>query len=103
MRWGGSFFVRDLKISGFVAGPRLEHAELVIHDAGASEIHRIGRLPELDRKIAGTSDRSAPMGVSYLATVDGKRLLRARYPLTLVVAVYDAAGKSAKGHYELDR
>ena len=94
-RWGGSILLQDLKLAGVVRGPGIERAELHVVDADRREIERVDRLPAVDAHLASTADRSAPAEIAWEAPVDGKDLVLARFPLRVIVTVFDAAGNTA--------
>jgi len=95
-RWGGSVLLQDLELAGVVRGPRIERASLVVVDAGDRELARRDRLREIDLHLAASFDPAAPAEIAWQARIDGKDLVLARFPLRVVVRVFDTAGRVAE-------
>ena len=103
IRWGGSFFLKDLKIDGVVRGRDISHASLVVTDSSGKEIERIPRLNEIDVYFAGGKDRSIPAAIVWDATVDGKDLARRSGPYTVILTLHSTDGETREARTQADR
>ena len=80
--WGGSFLAQDYKIWGAVHGKRIDRVDMKAVDAGGAEIEQ------------DTVD-VPPRGGTVEFRVDGKRLLLADYPVTVIISAVGGDGESA--------
>jgi hypothetical protein len=102
-QWRGSFLARDLQVSGRVQGKGIDHATLTVVDSAGKRLLAIERQENVERHLASASDPSIPSTIAWRQLVDGKRLLRAEYPLTVTMTVFDAEGGFARTSLEVDR
>jgi hypothetical protein len=102
-RWTGSLLARDLALEGSVRGTGIERVALAVVDARGHEVRRVDRLPGIDEQLAAAIDRDGEATFPWRAEIDGKRLLAARFPVTVTVTVYDRGGRSSSATREVDR
>ncbi len=102
-RWGGSVLARDLRLEGRVGGAGLTRASLLVRDARGIEVKRVDQLDELAAWLAAAADPAAEATVSWRLTLDGKKLLVAKFPLKVTLTVTDGAGRTAERVREVDR
>ena len=84
-------------------GSRVSHASLLVTDASGREMRRVDRLDEVERYFASGVDRTAPAVISWDSTVDGKKLIRADDPFTIILTVYDTEGRRVEARTEAAR
>lgn len=103
VRWGGSLLARDLKLDGEIRGAGIESASLTVIDSQGGKIHSVERLPEVEVYRASTADRSEPAAIAWKATIDGKKLLLAKFPLTARLVVSGSEGENVVAERRVDR
>jgi uncharacterized protein involved in outer membrane biogenesis len=100
--WGGSVLLPDLEIEGLVHGALIDRTEAVVVDSRGAEI-RHDRLGDVDRFLARVSGSTDRLSIPWKYEVDGKRLLSAKFPVTVRVVVYDTNGASSEKVIEVNR
>jgi AsmA protein len=101
--WRGSLLAPDLRVEGSVHGSSIERAELSVIDSRGVEIRRNDRLRDVDDVVARAAKGASRMSIPWKYELDGKRVLLARFPITLRVVVYDTSGASVETSVEVDR
>ncbi|HXV75706.1 MAG TPA: hypothetical protein VD788_05250, partial [Candidatus Polarisedimenticolaceae bacterium] len=100
--WGGSMLLPDLRMEGSVHGAKIARAEVRVVDARGNEIQR-DRLQDVERFLARVADRDEPMSIRFTYEVDGKRMVLAKYPVSVHVTAYDTDGGTSEKVVEVDR
>jgi len=100
--WGGSVLLPDLEIEGLVHGALIDRTEAVVVDSRGAEI-RNDRLGDVDRFLARVSGSTDRLSIPWKYEVDGKRLLSAKFPVTVRIVVYDTNGASSEKVIEVNR
>ncbi len=98
--WGGPLLARDLRVEGVVRGAGVAAAAATVADAGGRTLHE-GPLPEVAAHLAGGADPAAEAAIRWSLEVDGKKLLVARFPLTLTVTVTATDGTTSRATREI--
>ncbi len=83
-------------------GALIDRAEVTVVDSRGVKI-RQDRLGDVDRVVAGSSGRTDRLTIPWKYEVDGKKLLLAKFPVTLRVVVYDTKGASSEQVVEVIR
>ena len=102
-QWRGSFLSKDLQVSGTVRGKKIDRAELLVVDSEGREFRRVKRQEDIEAFLSAAADRSAAATIGWRVLLDGKRLLRVEYPLTVTFTLYNTAGESARSSLQVDR
>ena len=100
VRWGRSLLAPDLTLSGRAFGPDLVRVALVVTDDASQIIQEIRSLPEVENDATAPGQ---PADVAWQVEIDGKRLLLARFPLTVTVDAYDRDGARTGTSHTVDR
>ncbi len=90
-RWRGSGLAQDLRIEGTAQGDDLRRATLIITDAAGRELERTD-ITTLREQIFAGSD-ATDKALTWSVEIEGKRLLRAQFPLTARVLLETHSGK----------
>jgi hypothetical protein len=101
--WGGAFLAPDLELEGSVRGAGIDRAELSVIDARGIAIREGDRLRDIDKFFETTPNRQSQHSIRWVYEIDGKKLLLAKFPLTVTVVVYDTTGASTKTAVVVDR
>lgn len=92
--WGGSFFAQDYKIQCRVTGTGVVRAVMTAVDAGGREVKKT--TVDLAARLADASE------ASFEVRVDGKKLVLARYPVTVTLTASAADGETAELALEIE-
>ena len=95
-RWSSSFLAPSLKLSGTLRGEEVERASLLVRDANGLPVLRVDRMPAVEELGRAAADPERPAEARWQTEVDGKKLLVAKYPLTVVVTVTGAGGQTTE-------
>jgi len=101
--WRGPLLAPDLRVQGSVHGASIARAEVSVIDSRGVEIRRNDRLRDVDDVVARAAKGASRLSIPWKYELDGKRVLLARFPITLRVVVYDTSGTSAETSIEVDR
>jgi hypothetical protein len=93
--WGGPVLARVHPREGLVRGADIAAATMEITDAGGRGLQR-NRLDQIEAYFAGGADRAAAASIRWSQEVDGKKLLVARFPLTVTVTVTASDGGTTR-------
>ena len=84
-------------------GKRIDHATVSIVDTEGRSVYRTDRQEHVETHVAGAADPAAAAEIGWRVLLDGKKLLRVEYPLTVTVTLYNTAGESARSSIRVDR
>ena len=97
-RWRGSVLFQDLEVTGRIVGSGVRDTSLILLDADGRELDRIAPLTgQAEAPSQGQAET-----LRFTARVDGKRLLLARFPLTVVVSAKTSNGEHGEVRREVN-
>lgn len=92
--WGGSFIGPDLTVKYVVRGVGVERASIDVVDAGGQRVAGTGRIGQVSSAIeAAAAGEEIRVSTGY--KVDGKRLLVAKFPLTVTVTAIGGGNEAS--------
>ncbi|MFQ5719542.1 MAG: AsmA family protein [Acidobacteriota bacterium] len=101
--WSRSLLKQDLKLAGRVLGAGITTARLQVSDDSGRVIRSVDPLPEVSAFLAAAGDPASPAAIGWSHEIDGKKLLLARFPLTVTLTVAGAGGQQSQTTQRVDR
>jgi uncharacterized protein involved in outer membrane biogenesis len=100
VEWSGSMLAPDLRLKGRISGTDIKRASLRITDARNVEIEEIDQLDEVKKyKKAGGGEAA----LTWKESIDGKKLLAAKFPLSVTLTITNQAGQSVETIRQVNR